>query len=157
MRRYLTALLIVLVPVTAAVLWVWVPRSVPLEECSDLYRRYADDEHLDVAFLRGFRVNDTLRLDVTTLQARDSAGWEQMKQDFNIPELPELFQRKIELGEDKISVRRAPRTEPNLPTDTLDYDNNVVVAISRLHHTVSIFHTKTESEQDAVSNNQLKL
>lgn len=157
MKRYLIPLLIVLVPVSTVALWVWVPRTVPLEQCSDLYRRYAADEHLNVAFLQGFRINDTLRLDVTTLQARDSAGWILLKEDFNIPELPELFRRKIERGEDKVSVRRAPRNAPNLPIDTTNYNNNVVVAISRLHQTVSIFHTKTESEQDAVSNNQLKL
>lgn len=156
-RRWTITLLAIPVAVLVAMLLTYRHHTVPLEQCSDLYRRYAADEHLNVAFLQGFRINDTLRLDVTTLQARDSAGWILLKEDFNIPELPELFRRKIERGEDKVSVRRAPRNAPNMPIDTTNYNNNVVVAISRLHQTVSIFHTKTESEQDAVSNNQLKL
>lgn len=133
------------------------PWLFPSGDEGNLYRRYEHNPHLAVTFLKNYPVNDTLSVDVTTIQATDDEGWILLKEDFGIPELPELFQQKIERGEDKVSVRRAPRNAPNLPIDTTNYDNNVVVAISRLHQTIDIFHTKTESEQDAVSNNQLKL
>ena len=133
------------------------PRQLPEEECSDTYRRYKDVEGVAASFIKGFPVNDTLSLDVTTLQATDSAGWERLKKDFHIAPAPEFFQRKIEQGEDMVSVRRASKNGPTLPIDTTDYNNNNVVAISRLYRTVSIFNTNTEAEQDAVSNNQLKL
>ena len=133
------------------------PRQLPEEECSDTYHRYKDVEGVAASFIKGFPVNDTLSLDVTTLQATDSAGWERLKKDFHIAPAPEFFQRKIEQGEDMVSVRRASKNDPTLPIDTTDYNNNNVVAISRLYRTVSIFNTNTEAEQDAVSNNQLKL
>ena len=133
------------------------PRQLPEEECSDTYRRYKDVEGVAASFIKGFPVNDTLSLDVTTLQATDSAGWERLRKDFHIAPAPEFFQRKIEQGEDMVSVRRASKNGPTLPIDTTDYNNNNVVVISRLYRTVSIFNTNTEAEQDAVSNNQLKL
>ena len=45
------------------------PRTLPIEECSQVYKDYADDPHVAVAFIKDFPVNDTLRVDVTTLRA----------------------------------------------------------------------------------------
>ena len=62
------------------------PRTVPLEECSQIYRDYADDPHVAVAFIKGFRVNDTLTVDVTTLHALDSVGWHSLMLYFGFPQ-----------------------------------------------------------------------
>lgn len=128
------------------------PRQLPEEECSDTYRRYKDVEGVAASFIKGFPVNDTLCLDVTTLQATDSGGWERLKEDFHVSQLPEIFLRRIEEGKDIVIVRFAPKSDPTLPTDTTNALNNNVVAISQLYHTISIFYTATESEQKAVSN-----
>ena len=62
------------------------PRTVPLEECSQIYRDYADDPHVAVAFIKDFRVNDTLTVDVTTLHALDSTGWHSLMLYFGFPQ-----------------------------------------------------------------------
>ncbi|MBR4506765.1 MAG: hypothetical protein IKP21_08325, partial [Bacteroidales bacterium] len=73
-----TALLLTLAAVAVLggtlVLRLW-PRSLPPEECSELYRAYMDTPGVDATFIRGFQVNDTVSVDVTLLQTTDSAGW----------------------------------------------------------------------------------
>ena len=60
------------------------PRTVPPSECSDVYRRYADVPGVDATFVKAYPVNDTLSVDVTLLQATDTAAWRQMISDFNL-------------------------------------------------------------------------
>ena len=62
------------------------PRTVPLAECSQIYRDYADDPHVAVAFIKRLRVNDTLTVDVTTLHALDSTGWHSLMLYFGFPQ-----------------------------------------------------------------------
>ena len=155
-KRHYIALAIVLAGVAACAWIILHPRQLPVEECGDVFRRYKDVEGVAASFIKGFPVNDTLRLDVTTLQARDSAGWERLLEDFHIrrsSELPEIVQRWLNEGKDMVGVHLAPKSDPTLPTDTTNALNNNVVAVSRLYHTISIFYTETESEQKAVSNN----
>ena len=154
-KRHYIALAIVLAGVAACAWIILHPRQLPVEECGDVFRRYKDVEGVAASFIKGFPVNDTLRLDVTTLQARDSAGWERLLEDFHIQrlsELPEIVQRWLNEGKDMVGVHLAPKSDPTLPTDTTNALNNNVVAVSRLYHTISIFYTETESEQKAVSN-----
>ena len=131
------------VAVAAAVL-------VPRMGVSDLYRRYEGNPHLDVTYLRNFPVNDTLAVDVTLLQARDDEGWDTLRADFRIRQLPEHTQNKIDSGQDIVSVRIVLKSNPAFPMDTVDMDNNVVVGISRLNRVVSIFNTDTEKQIDAI-------
>lgn len=156
-RRLLIVLLFSLLAVGGVAAWRWWPRLFPSGEVGELYRRYESSEHVRASYIRGFRVNDTLRLDVTTLQARDSVGWERLKEDFHIPPLTAMSQGKVESGIDIISLRNVPKTDPSLPADTVDVSNNNVMAISRLHHTVSIFYTRTEAEQTAIFHNQVEI
>lgn len=154
-RRHYLFLAIILVGLAFSAWFLTHPRQLPEEECSDTYRRYKDVEGVAASFIKGFPVNDTLRLDVTTLQATDSAGWERLLEDFHIrrsSELPEIVQRWLNEGKDMVGVHLAPKSDPTLPTDTTNALNNNVVAVSRLYHTISIFYTETESEQKAVSN-----
>ena len=43
---------------------------VQLEECSEVYRRYEGLEGIDAAYIKNYRVNDTLTLPVTLLCAK---------------------------------------------------------------------------------------
>ena len=62
----------------------WQNWTNPVQEVSDLYLRYADDPDIEASFVKGFRINDTLAIDATLLRATDSAGWERLKEDFNL-------------------------------------------------------------------------
>ena len=76
----------ILALVEALVCYVVLQREYlfPSDEVSEVYTRYADDESIDASFIKGYRVNDTLFVDVTLLQAKDSAGWERLLNDFHL-------------------------------------------------------------------------
>ncbi len=155
-HHYIT-LAIVLVGLAVSASFFLFPRQLSPEECSAEFLRYKDVEGIDASFVKDFPVNDTLAVDVTTLQATDSVGWETLKKDFHAFPLPENNQKKIDQGIDVISIHLAPKTDPTLPMDTTDLLNNNVVAISRLHQTVSIFNVTTRAEMDAVRVNQFEI
>ncbi len=71
--------------VTLVLVCKYRPRTVPLEECSQLYRTYADDPHIAAAYIHNLRVNDTLTVDATLLHALDSTGWHRLMLDFGFP------------------------------------------------------------------------
>ena len=154
-RRHCIALAILLAAMAVSA-WLFLhPRQLPLAECSELYQRYADSPHVSVAFIRDFPVNDTLSLDVTTLTALDSTGWEILKKDFRVLPIPEFTQQQINRGFDIVTMHYAPKSNPTLPMDTTDFLKNNQIAISRLNHTVSIFYTETRAEQNAVFDNRI--
>lgn len=156
-KRRVISVAVCLVVAALVLLVKYHPRTVPIEECSQIYRDYADNPHIAVAFIKDFPVNDTLRVDVTTLQATDSLGWETLKNEFHIISLSDNIQRKIEQGIDRVSTRIVSKTDPTLPMDTSELLNNNVIAISRLHRTVSVFYIKAEAEIDAILYNQLNI
>lgn len=156
-KRRVISVAVCLVVAALVLLVKYHPRTVPIEECSQIYRDYADNPHIAVAFIKDFPVNDTLSVDVTTLQATDSLGWETLKNEFHIISLSDNIQRKIEQGIDRVSTRIVSKTDPTLPMDTSELLNNNVIAISRLHRTVSVFYIKAEAEIDAILYNQLNI
>lgn len=93
-RTFWTVVALILVMEVATVLvvryWydIFPPRNVGV-----LYKHYEDNEHIDASFIKGYRINDTLRLNVTVLVAKDSIGFSQLLNDFNIqtPEQHSMF------------------------------------------------------------------
>ena len=123
-KRRVISVAVCLVVAALVLLVKYHPRTVPVEECSQIYRDYADNPHIAVAFIKDFPVNDTLRVDVTTLQATDSLGWETLKNEFHIISLSDNIQRKIEQGIDRVSTRIVSKTDPTLPMDTSELLNS---------------------------------
>ena len=156
MSRRTFWILVVALCLVAAGLSLWLPREAAARRVSDLYRRYEPNPHLSVAFIEGFKVNDTLAVDVTTVTALDDEGWDTLRTDFRIPELPPLFQQKIEDGKDMLSLRFVSKTDPSHTMDSVDMLNNNVIAISRLKRTICIFYTSTIAEQQCIYYNQLE-
>ena len=151
-KRFWKAFLLILVADVAIVGLVkkW-DRLFPSREVSELYSRYASVQGIDASFVKGYRINDTLTLDVTLLQATDSAGWETLKKDFNVKPLPANIEKMIDKGTEMTTVFLAPQSDPTLPMDTTDRLNNNVIAVSRHMKIVSIFHTNTIAQQNAVA------
>ena len=54
--------------------WYW---FFPTHAVSEYYARYAGTEGINAAFVKDYRVNDTLLLNVTVLEFTDSVVWEQ--------------------------------------------------------------------------------
>jgi len=51
---------------------------------SDLYRQYAKRSDLTVAQVVGFRLNDSVKVDVLIIQADDNQAWKKLKKEFDI-------------------------------------------------------------------------
>ena len=147
-RYFLRFIVATVLGVCAVVAWRWLPRPLPPEECSELYRAYMDTPGVDATFIRGFQVNDTVSVDVTLLQTTDSAGWATLLGNVR---LPEETQEDIELLKQKKSVciRRFPKGRLDLPSDS-DFKNNDLLAIDWAKQTLAIFHIKNIEQQLAI-------
>ena len=59
--------------------------AVPYWQSSEVYKKYKDVEGIRASYVKDFRVNDTLTVGVTLLEANDT-GWERLMEDFRIPD-----------------------------------------------------------------------
>ena len=134
MRRNIIISLIVLLIATVSVVLLkrHVP-TVPFEQCSELYQRYADTEGVEASFIQGYRINDSVRVDVTLLQATDSAAWGLLTADFKIKELPPEIQKMVD-QHSSITIKKLYEDQEGEPST---YD---VAAVSRREHAILIFH-----------------
>ena len=159
MRRNIIISLIVLLIATVSVVLLkrHVP-TVPFEQCSELYQRYADCEGIEASFIQGYRLNDSLRVDVTLLQATDSAAWVGLTEDVwpkdNYPSTEREIIMKM-VDKTPVLIVGSPKGHLGLLPDT-NYLNNDLVAVCKEKRTVSIFHIECESQINAIMKYHLK-
>lgn len=142
-KHWLIAVGIVLLAVSATLVWKYRPRTVPVEECSELYRRYSDSSHICASYIKDFRVNDSLTLDVTILEARDSVGWDQLRIDFKRPILPPEIEKYIN-KHNSFAIKQVRRDDPGKGMDKENLANNDFLVIKNLERTFYLFHTDNE-------------
>lgn len=70
------------------------PQVVPFSQCSDVYKRYADMDGVDATFIKDYKVNDSVCVNVTLLQANDLVSWNIIAKDLNVPR-PQKYPRSI--------------------------------------------------------------
>ena len=141
-RRFTITLLILALVVVLPLLLCFSLRPTP----SEAFLRYRDNPHLNVAYLPDYPIDDTLRLDITTITATDSTGWNTLIEDFRILPLPKEF-LFIEMQK-SVSFWLTPRNRYNMPMDSI-CANNEVIGLSRSEWAITIFHTKTENQVKA--------
>ena len=139
-------------------------RQLPNEECSAIFLRYKDNDHIKTAFIKDFPINDSITVDVTTLQATDSVGWATLVKDCKL-NLTEFEQYKhLFKGKDYVILWSAYRGDPGAgidpqrtnysnyqPDDSIETEE---CTASLTNHNVCIFHTFTYAERKAVFSNQ---
>lgn len=141
--------ILLLVELAAFTLWKRWHWFFPSREVSEVYTKYAGTEGLNVAFFKDFRINDTISVDVTVLEALDSNGWNMLCKDFFIPKLDPFVQSLIDSGNDLTFTKRCNMYDYSQPvSDTSSLA--VLRAVSYLKQTVSVFHIKNEAESHAV-------
>ena len=143
----LLAIIFLAIVLVASAVRLW-PRTIPFDQCSDLYKQYANVEGIDATFIKDYKVNDTVFVDITLLEAIDSVGWATLKKDFEVPNPPPIAQQFIDNGEDLIGVKLIPKSTA---TDTIlnPYPNDVL-AFSHLKRSLIVFHIKNDVEKHAV-------
>ena len=76
------ALLAAIVPAAVGLVRHYLPSEIAA--AGGVYDHYRSHAGIDATYVRQWRVNDTLRVNATVLQARDSATWEWLKDEFSL-------------------------------------------------------------------------
>lgn len=139
MKRTVVVLLLSLLAVAGVAAWRWWPRTTPPERVSDLYRRYEPNPHLSVAFIEGFKVNDTLAVDVTTVTALDDEGWDTLRADYETFPLTDLGKANLEKGIESLMV-----------WEDHEDDRKAVYVMSYLKKMVYEFYVDNEEQLDNI-------
>ncbi len=147
-RRILPFCLATLLCVAAVVVWKYRATIFRNGDVSELYLRYADTEGINATFIKDFHVNDTVYVDVTLLQATDSAGWEMLLSNVK---LPEEMHELIELWKQKrhVYIRSYPKGRLDSPPDSI-FQNNDLLAIDWSEQKLAIFHITDIEQQKAI-------
>ena len=122
----------------------------PSDEVSEIYKQYANVEGIDATFIKDYKVNDTVRVDVTLLEAQTDSAWTQLTDDFNAqlpPDMPPPPPNTVDFW-------YAPHGNYSLPMDTI-LTNNDIIAVSHDIRTIAIFHIESEKQIDAILYHQI--
>lgn len=148
-RFWLWVGVILLVELAAIMLWKHRYSVFPTHAVSEVYTRYADADGIRAAFVKDYRINDTVSVDVTFLEATDSAGWAILCRDFAIPEMEPALEQFFESGWDLDFTRQVDKHDYSKVVigDSCDV---VPLTFSYQRKTVTIFHIKNEDENRAM-------
>ena len=151
-RSWIITIAVCLLLAAVVAVAVLLPRTVPEAECSDVYRRYAGRDDVAAGYIRDYRINDTVSVDVTVLEAVTDSGWAMMCSDFNI--LPMTQEMLDFLGPNTVEVRYAPKDDYARPMDTAAMINNDVIAFHWIDSAIYIFRIEHERQFKAVCHEQ---
>ncbi len=138
-----------------SVMLVFHLRQLSLDQTSEVYRRYRDFPGVDAAFIRQMPINDTLRVDMTLLQARDSLAFANLLRDMgrseeNIKDMAMLKAMYEKRGNyDVRFTGTSPKGHPGQFPDP-DLANNEACSIFPVRLVVAVFHTHNEEELNTV-------
>lgn len=154
-RAWLITIIICLVILGGGAVVLLLPQVVPFDQCSDVYKRYAKMNGVDATFIKDYKVNDSIRVNVTLLQATDSVSWNIIAKDLNVPPPPEipdeykgLFLQSNSFG--YFIVKNKPNEDKQMHDKRKD-----ICTFSREKVTICIFHTCDETQIDAILDNSI--
>lgn len=110
---------------------------------SELYQRYAAQKDLKVAQINGFKLCDTVRVDVVMLQAENEQAWSRMKEEFDI------------CGDEGTVSWLGEVDNPTKRTIWTGTSMMRVIA-SHSKHTIGFYRVDTEAQYDALIDYQLE-
>ncbi len=160
-RWILLTLLLCLLSSALTVAVIYWRHTVPLSETSEVYRQYRHQPGVRAAFIRQMPINDTLRLDMTLLEAEDSAAFADLlramgKSEEKIDEM--MLMRRIygkrENGHEIRFTGDCVRGAPGVPGGP-DPNNNEIVSYFPVRMCVAVIHTHTEQEIELVFHKSL--
>lgn len=153
-RRWTITLLVILLAAAGVGLFKYWPRTIDDDQCSALYRNYLHSPGIQSTYIKGKRLNDTLRIDITLLQATTPQGWEQLQKDFNITQPDSATTALLDQGNpDLILSILNDDSQPEADTPRTDTVN--IMAASRSLQCISIFHACNPQQIDAIVDNHI--
>ena len=148
----LPAIIFLAIVLVALAVRLW-PRTVPFDQCSDVYKHYADMDGIDATYIKGYKVNDSIFVDVTLIEATTDSAWNSLLKDFNI--IPPPLEVIEITGEDCIDIWAAPKKDYSMPMDSLPL-NNDLIAMSWTERRISVFSIETTQQLRSLKRNQFK-
>ena len=146
-KSLLCAAAFVLLAVAAVLVVKYWHHTLPAEECGEVYCRYSNRDDLKVSFLKDFRIDDSTTVDVTTLTAKDSAGWEALLREMNVNELTIVKQRKtVEEGNAIVSEYYCAKNHTEKRVSLKECMNFDLVIYSYFEKTIYVFNAKTQEQ-----------
>lgn len=153
-RSWLITILVCLLLLAGGWIVVSLPNVVPKDNCSDLYRQYAGAEGIKATFVKDYRVNDSITLDVTILEARDSAGWAGLLKDFDITPLPQEALEFLGLDTNAVTFWKVHKTDFTPVDDPLCTDFYLIV-LQECRRTITLFSIENAAQSRAVFTREL--
>ena len=144
----------------ACILAVAVGKYQPLvfhgDDTGEVYRRYAQRDDLKVGFVKDYRINDTLTVDVTTITATDSASWEALLREMNKSE--SMIKRIREIVEKGSYSLSAYYCEIGHPENRIPFDENgcSLVITNPAEKTIYIFHVENHNQVLSIIRNKIR-
>ncbi|MBR3487820.1 MAG: hypothetical protein IKH33_00735 [Bacteroidales bacterium] len=149
---YIT-LLICLLAVGVALVVVRCPRTVPWEQCSEVYKKYSQMDGINAAYIKDYRINDTLTVAVTLLEATTDSGWAVLQEDFNVPVVPKEYEELFCGDSNKVSVEGVPKKVPLYFGEDTIYNDLIVT--SRYRRTIAHFVITSREQKRLIINKHL--
>lgn len=110
---------------------------------------YEGNSGIVPSFISNMRINDTLGIDATILQAADSASWCLLRTEFRVGDLDSTNVEKIKNGKDVFAFHKMGFYYPTfMEEDTLYKD--YLVFISHLNQTITIFHLERPEDRNGI-------
>ena len=167
-RTIIALLTLLLAGGTAA--WKFIPHTLSHDECSDVYRHFADMrlEGVRITYVQDKVINDTLRLPVTLLKAETDEGWEaidslfgrtrQVEEILNDLGLPDSVKHEFLEMPFSFYSYRAHRETPEKKIELGDIrSNDLFVYIFLNLRCVTIYEPiDAKTMRDAVNNRAIK-
>lgn len=168
-HRTLIITILTLLLVGGAAAWKFLPHTLSYDECSDVYRHFADMRlpGVRVTYIQDKIINDTLRLPVTLLQAETDEGWAAIDSLFgltadrnrliNDTTIPDEVKEGFLNNTAEFYVQRAHRETPDKRIASGDTrPDDVSVYIFPDLRCVTIYETGTVEEEAQVNNQNLR-
>ena len=124
----------------------------PSREVSDLYTRYENVDGVAASFIKDYKVNDSVFVDVTLLEAQTDSAWTMLQTDFNVPIIPEEY-RELVASSNSVDFWLASKDNPKDRTDTIISHNDIIV-MSRQMLTICICHIENRHQAIAIMNKE---
>ena len=126
---------------------VWAQREV--------YDRYVGRDDIDIVYVHDYRIDSVNTMDVILIRAKDSAGWEWMKEEFNILPLSNKNRDVINRGKDVLKVFFTNKADPTKPMDTdLMKDCLITISYQRKELCISYYNTFEQARFILHKNNE---
>ena len=144
---FITLMTCILIAVVAVVA-IRYPRTVPYEQCGEVYKRYSKADGVRATYIKDYPLNDTLTVAVTLLEAVTDSGWVRLQEDFELPIIPKEFEEIFCGDSNRVTTKNYPKSVPlYIDGDTLMND---LIAISYYKHSICHFAISSKEKKDLI-------